>query len=86
MHRTSTPAYGERIVNGQRVPHLGEQKNIQKMFLLREAGNSFRQIATILNQQGVANRSGGSWDKTVVGTILKRELEKQEKKTNEAIN
>ena len=65
--------YGEKIVGGRRVPHLSERKTIKKIIEMRNGSHSFQQIATVLNEQGIPNRSGGHWDKTTIGIIYKRE-------------
>lgn len=66
-------AYGEKVVNGLVVPHLGEQKVIDKMKELRAAGNSYGKIATWLNVQSVQTKNGRChWDRKTVHTILQR--------------
>ena len=65
--------YGEKLVAGRKVPHLGEQKVIQSILKMRANHYSFQKIADTFNKKGIRNRSGGAWDKTVIGAIYKRE-------------
>ena len=68
--------FGEKFVGGQRVPHLSEQKVIQKIIALRESEKSFRAIADYLNHRNTPTKLGSKWNKTTVGDILKRHLKR----------
>ncbi|RLA68179.1 MAG: hypothetical protein DRQ88_00830 [Epsilonproteobacteria bacterium] len=65
--------YGERKVQGLIVPHLEEQKVIQKMIGLKNQGFSLRKISKYLMEKNIKSKRGGQWDKSVIGEILKRE-------------
>jgi hypothetical protein len=69
--------FGEKFVGGQRVPHLAEQKVIQRIIILRESEMSFRAIADYLNQRNTPTKLGCKWNKTTVGDILKRHLKRK---------
>jgi hypothetical protein len=69
--------FGEKIVHGQRVPHLGEQKIIQEIISLRESKMTLRAIADCLNQRSTPTKLGGKWNKTTIGDILKRYLKRK---------
>lgn len=64
--------YGWRIVNGQLVPHKGEQEIIAKLAELRQTGMSYGTLANWLNENGVKTKNGGKWDRPTVYKILKR--------------
>ncbi|RLA61990.1 MAG: hypothetical protein DRQ88_00785 [Epsilonproteobacteria bacterium] len=66
--------YGERKVQGLIVPHLEEQKIIQKIIGLKNEGFSLRKIAKFLMEKNIKSKRGDQWDKSVIGDILKREL------------
>jgi len=66
--------YGEKIQNGQRVPHLSEQKIIQQMIDMKRSGASCRKIAEYLNNNGTPSKYRTGWCKTTVQIILDREM------------
>jgi hypothetical protein len=69
-------SFGEKFVGGQRVPHLAEQKVIQKIITLRGSEMSYRAIADYLNQRNTPTKLRSKWNKTTVGDILKRHLKR----------
>ena len=70
----SKPRYGYKIVNGELQPIAKEQNIIKLILELYEQENSLRQIARTLNNKNIKSKTGGLWDKSVVGAIIKREL------------
>ncbi|RLA68165.1 MAG: hypothetical protein DRQ88_00760 [Epsilonproteobacteria bacterium] len=67
--------FGERKVQGLIVPHLEEQKVIQKIIGLKNQGYSLRKITKLLMEKNIKSKRGGQWDKSVIRDILKREQE-----------
>jgi hypothetical protein len=67
--------YGYKIVRGQTLSNEKEQKVIKLIMKLHGEGQSFRQIAKHLNDKKVKSKKGGTWDKSVVSSIVKREQE-----------
>lgn len=66
-------AYGEQLVGGKIVPHKAEQKVIQKILELREAGATYDAVAVWLNDQGVPTKNGAkSWQRPTVFKIIKQ--------------
>ena len=53
--------YGWRVVNGQLVPHKGEQEIISKLVELRATGMSYGKTAIWLNENGIKTKNGGKW-------------------------
>ena len=68
--------FGEKLVRGQRVPHLGEQKIIKEILDLRASKKSLRAIASFLNEKSIPSKLGKKWNKTTVGEIIKRHQNK----------
>ena len=69
--------FGEKLVRGQRVPHLGEQKIINEIMELRGSKMSYRAIANYLNEKSIPSKLGQKWNKTTVGEIIKRHQKKE---------
>lgn len=65
---------GKDIVHklGVLVPKAEEQEVLARMYQLSEEGNSFRQIAKILNDQGCRNREGKPFQHMSIYRILSR--------------
>lgn len=75
-HKSTTPRYGERLAAGRlRIPHLAEQKVIEKIIRLKTQGKSFRKIAEVLNSDGTPSKRGGQWSKTTVQDVFNRHKE-----------
>jgi DNA invertase Pin-like site-specific DNA recombinase len=64
------PRYGYRAEGKQLVEVPGEQEVIKRVRRLRRAGNSYRQIAALLEGEKVRPRSGGTWHPTMVARLL----------------
>jgi hypothetical protein len=77
VRKSPSPKFGERTVGGLRILHQAEQKIIQKIVKLKTSGASFREIAKVLNQNGIPTKRGGQWSKTTIQDIYKREQEKE---------
>ncbi len=75
--KSPSPKFGERTVGGLRIPHQTEQKIIHKILTLKTSGTSFREIARVLNENGIPTKRRGQWSKTTVQDIYKREQEKE---------
>ena len=74
--KSPTPRFGERIASGGlRVPHLAEQKIIEKIIGLKNQGKSFRKIAEVLNSTGISSKRGAQWSKTTVQDVYNRHKE-----------
>ena len=69
--------FGEKLVRGQHVPHLTEQKIIKEIIELRDSKMTLRAIADYLNQRNTPTKLGSKWNKTTVGDILKRHLKRK---------
>jgi len=65
---------GESDENGRRriVAVAEHEQVIQRMQALRQAGHTLNAICTVLNQEGIPSPRGGTWQSTVVRTILLR--------------
>lgn len=72
--------------NGRRVlePVPAEQEIIKQIIALRGAGHQIREIAALLNENGVAARRGGKWYSGLVSIILEREGAHQPKRFHRA--
>ena len=75
---TPKPKYGYKVENGGLVLCEKEQKIIKLILKLHTQDNSFRQIARILNEKKIKGKYGGLWDKSVISTIIKREIKQEE--------
>ena len=74
--KSPTPRFGERLAaGGLRVPHLAEQKIIEKIVRLKNQGKSFRKIAEFLNSTATPSKRGGQWSKTTVQDVYNRHEE-----------
>ena len=65
------PPYGYMAVAGELVPDLDEQRQVQRMVQLRNAGHSLREIADALNDDGVPARRG-QWHPQTVARVVDR--------------
>lgn len=71
--RPSNINYGKRLVKGQRIEHLAEQRVIRAIIDMNRDGLSFRKIATFLTQIKVpTKRRGQKWHGEVVRNIYLR--------------
>lgn len=65
------PRYGMRAEGRSLVPDQGEQEAVARMRSLHEQGRSSRQIAAVLNAEGVPSKRGGSWSSATVCRVLR---------------
>lgn len=70
------PGYGWRAVNHELVPDDAQQAVIRRMKELRRTGASLRDIAAVLNGEGVPGKSGAKWYPKTVSRVLDREQAK----------
>ncbi len=71
--RSSNIDYGKRLVKGQRIEHLAEQKVIQAIVEMRKEGLSFQKIADFLSEIGVLTKKRRQrWHCEVVRNIYLR--------------
>ncbi len=69
-------AYGERMVNGRVIPHLGEQRVLSQIVELRRKGESYGRIVGWLNSQNLPTKNQAEkWDRPTVYKILQRSLD-----------
>jgi DNA invertase Pin-like site-specific DNA recombinase len=59
---------------GNLVANPREQEVIRYMQRLRAEGQSYRQIAARLDEEGIAPKQGGRWQHTTVKNILARTM------------
>ena len=72
-HRKGQLAYGEKLRNGQVVPHLGEVSAIQQLAALRGKGLSYEKLAVWANQERIPTKNRtGRWDRRTIFEILRR--------------
>jgi DNA invertase Pin-like site-specific DNA recombinase len=65
------PKYGYKAEGGELIPAQDEQAVIVKVSSLRAQGMSLREIASVLNSEGVAPRTAGArWHSATVGAML----------------
>jgi transposase len=68
--KASNPHYGSRVVKGQRVEHLTEQRVIMTIVEMRDDGMSFPKIARFLSKVGIPTKKRGhKWHPEVVRQI-----------------
>lgn len=76
-YRKSQLAYGEKIRNGQAVPHLGEIGVIRQFVDLRGQGLSYEKLATWANRERIPTKNRtGRWDRRTIFEIIKRSQHK----------
>lgn len=76
--KSPNPKYGERIMSGGiRIPHNAELQIIKKILDLKKDGESYRGIASKLNELGVKTKQGRQWSKTTVQNIVDRHKESE---------
>jgi DNA invertase Pin-like site-specific DNA recombinase len=66
------PAYGLRADGGELVKNEKERTVLEVVTMLRQKGDSYRQIATQLSQRGLTTRKGGEWNPNQVRRIAQR--------------
>lgn len=71
--------YGFKLEDGKYEKDPGEQKIVRRIKRLREKGKSYRQIATILNGEGIPAKRGGKWNHSAVHYIFQRTVKKKKR-------
>lgn len=66
------PAYGQSAVDRELAPNDAEQQVIGEIRAMRDAGKSYREIASYLNDQGIPTKHGKTWHAQTVANILSR--------------
>jgi DNA invertase Pin-like site-specific DNA recombinase len=66
------PPFGSHSVDKELTPLEQEQQTLARMLELREAGNSFQQIALVLNQEGRSPKRGSRWYPMTISRALVR--------------
>jgi len=64
--------FGVRMEGGVRVRDEAAQKTIDRIIRLREAGNSYRAIAAVLDAEGRRTARGARWTHKQVAAIIRR--------------
>lgn len=64
--------FGWRNVRGLLKPHKGEQKTLDELWRLRQAGKSYRNLVDWLISKGIRTKNGGKWDRPTVFSLIKR--------------
>lgn len=77
-HKAQKMRYGYKAQGHKVVPHLKEQQVIKQMIRLHTNGMSFRKITQELINQNIKTKKGGKWDKSIVATIIRREIKNKE--------
>ena len=72
-YRKSQLAYGEKMYGGRVVPHLAEQRIIERFAEMRQEGLSYAKLAKWANHEKVPTKNGvGQWDRRTIFEILRR--------------
>ena len=74
----SPTPYGYWRRGNRLVPEVNEQEVIQRIQVLRQSGHSLREIATLLNTEGVPTKNNGAWYASTVRYILGNDLYENE--------
>ena len=64
------PRYGWKADGGELVPDQGEQAVLERIRAMRADRASLRDIAGVLNAEGVPSKRGGKWHPQTVGRVL----------------
>lgn len=65
--------FGYAAEGGALVPDARERRVIDRMSQMRESGRSLREIADVLNREGVGSKRRVRWYPMTVGRVLERE-------------
>lgn len=71
-YASGAPPYGWRALNKELVPVPAEQRVIQLIVAMHEAGNGLTEIAEELNRRGIPTKRGTEWFPATVRRILVR--------------
>lgn len=66
------PAYGQSAIDHELAPNEQEQEVISKIKAMRDAGQSYRQIAASLNAEGIPTKTGKTWYPQTVSNVVSR--------------
>lgn len=64
--------FGFQVVEGMMVEDKGESVVIDQMRTMKEQGNTIKSITQHLNDNNIPSATGQSWNRIIVGRILKR--------------
>lgn len=67
-----SPAFGQRVVNGELVTNSQEQEIIELIRRHHKSGKSLQQIADWLNGNGYATKRGQQWRRISIKRVLDR--------------
>ncbi|MEO1592207.1 MAG: recombinase family protein [Cyanobacteria bacterium J06632_22] len=67
-----SPAYGERVVNGELTQDEREQQVIELIRRHHKSGKSLQQIANWMNDQGYTTKRGRQWQRISIKRVLDR--------------
>ncbi len=67
-----SPAFGQRVVDGELVDNPNEQKIIELIRRHHKSGKSLQQIADWLNQKNYTTKRGQQWQRISVKRVLDR--------------
>lgn len=67
-----SPAFGQKVVNGELVTDLHEQEIIELIRRHHKSGKSLQQIADWLNRHGYKTKRGQQWRRISVKRVLDR--------------
>lgn len=67
-----SPAFGQRVVNGELVVNSQEQEIIELIRRHHKSGKSLQQIADWLNENGYETKRGQQWRRISIKRVLDR--------------
>jgi len=67
-----SPAFGQRVVNGELVINSQEQEIIELIRRHHKSGKSLQQIADWLNENGYETKRGQQWRRISIKRVLDR--------------
>lgn len=67
-----SPAYGERVIDGQLVKDEKEQTVIELIRRHHKSGKSLQQIANWMNAEGYKTKRGHQWQRISIKRVLDR--------------
>ena len=67
-----SPAFGQKVVNGELVANSQEQKIIELIRRHHKSGKSLQQIADWLNDNGYKTKRGQQWRRISIKRVLDR--------------
>jgi len=67
-----SPPMGYRAMGRELIPDEAEQAAVRRIIKLRGEGQSLRQIANVLDIEGLRSKRGGSWHPQTINRVLER--------------